>query len=72
MWKRRTELSLAADVTKTSASVEGGEVMQSLTLVLAAATIGLAFAASDHLHSKQEPVHVKVDRVHQHSNKPQS
>ncbi|MCH4090857.1 hypothetical protein [Acetobacter sp.] len=46
--------------------------MQSLTLVLAAATIGLAFAASDHLHSKQEPVHVKVDRVHQHSNKPQS
>ncbi|MFT8897902.1 MAG: hypothetical protein ABF968_13225 [Acetobacter sp.] len=45
--------------------------MQSLTLVLAAATIGLAFAASDHIHSKQEPVPVKVDRAHHHSDRSQ-
>ncbi|MFT8806341.1 MAG: hypothetical protein ABF876_18325 [Acetobacter aceti] len=45
--------------------------MQSLTLVLAAATIGLAFAASDHIHSKQEPAHVKAERVHQHTDKSQ-
>lgn len=34
--------------------------MHSLTLVLAAATLGLAFAASDHLTQKSDPVAVRA------------
>ncbi|WP_277876926.1 hypothetical protein [Acetobacter conturbans] len=37
--------------------------MQSLTLVLAAATLGFAFAASDHFTSKFAPAPVKVERM---------